>query len=92
MSDYPKSEEDLKHFSGQHLAMDSPMFELLPAHDVLVVAGNTHPEDDGPLACDCQICKKRVSLDPRDYPELKGLKVCVVCPECFFSMEPRPAE
>ena len=89
MSNTPLRPEDMNKFAGQMVSADSPMFDLLPKGCTIAVAGWNKRK---PTSYDaiCWLCKSDVLMDRRDDEQLAGEKtVCILCPECYFKMEPK---
>jgi len=92
MSKTPLKPEDLPRFAGQMCTAESPMFDLLPKGSTIVVGGNGAPKGNS-YPAKCFLCGAYVWLDRRDDALLAGEKsLCILCPTCYFAMEPQEAQ
>jgi hypothetical protein len=89
----PLRPEDMNKFAGQMVAAESPMFDLLPKGCTIVVGGTgTDRRKRDTYDSTCFLCGGKVLLTRRDDPELaKEKTLCILCPECYFKMEPKEA-
>lgn len=83
----PEKREELKNFYGQFVEAESPIFNQLPDDSVIVVAGDGSKKSLS-YAATCYICKASVWMDRRDDEKLRDMKIVIICPTCYFSMEP----
>jgi hypothetical protein len=91
MPNTPLKPEDMNKFAGQMVTADSPMFDLLPKGCTIVVGG-AYCKPSSNEEVPCHICNCPVFLDYRDRPALEGESVlCILCPDCYFKMEPKEA-
>ena len=91
MADTPLKPSDMNKFAGQFVSAESSMFDLLPEGATIAVAGaGTDRRKPTSYEANCFLCGADVLMDRRDDPVLKDEKsVCILCPECYFKMEPK---
>ena len=94
MANTPLRPEDMNRFAGQMVSAESDMFDLLPSDCTIVVGGTgTDRRKPDSYESSCFLCHAKVLLTRRDDPVLANEKVlCVLCPECYFKMEPKEVE
>jgi hypothetical protein len=83
----PLEYADLRKHAGTFVTVESAMFDLMPEGATIVVGGVglAKPTSYPGL---CFLCGASLWRDRRDDEELVGLTLCILCPECFFKMEP----
>jgi hypothetical protein len=89
----PLRPQDMNKFAGQFVQADSPMFDLLPKGCTIVVGGTgTDCRKPDTYESVCFLCGAIVLLVHRDDKSLAAEKtLCILCPECYFKMEPQEA-
>jgi hypothetical protein len=91
VADTPLRPEDMNKFAGQFVKAESSMFDLLPKGATIAVAGAGRHK---PTSYDaiCFLCGAAVLMDSDLLAKAiaAGEKVvCILCPECYFRMEPK---
>lgn len=90
MANTPMTHEDLNRFAGQWVSAESPMFDLLPKDEPMIVGGTRRHRDS--IERRCFVCNGNVFLSPKDAPAALQThpNITVLCPDCYFGMEPKP--
>lgn len=89
MPSTPLKPEDMNQFAGQFTEAESPIFNMLPK-DSTVVVGGDYRKRDSDYEKPCFICAGTVFLDERDRAALANeKKLCILCPTCYFKLEPK---